>query len=251
MTIHFSYQPKHQLKNLATCIWVGKQPVLGVVGAHHAALFTELIVHFGDRFEMEGQHIVTSKDEEATIILSGLKTRPFTTNVSGRYAAIGMMFQPFCYGWLFNGLQSAMVRQQLVQLCDNLLNDTDTYDFAKVEDELMRLFSPMKDNMLMDKFEAFASWATEGRTRLGSFELQLAVTPKTFIQQFKQQHCITPTEYIKLKQVNRALFLLKERNMSLTHVALDCGFYDQAHFTRVFKAIQAAPPEILYELRKR
>jgi AraC-like DNA-binding protein len=50
----------------------------------------------------------------------------------------------------------------------------------------------------------------------------------------KYFHC-TLGEYLRKMKINRALSLLINRNLSLTEVALLCGFSDQSHFIRCFK----------------
>jgi AraC-like DNA-binding protein len=52
---------------------------------------------------------------------------------------------------------------------------------------------------------------------------------------------VTPAEYVQLRRFDRALPLLR-RSQSLTEVALDAGYYDQAHFCRDFKEISGLTP---------
>ncbi len=46
----------------------------------------------------------------------------------------------------------------------------------------------------------------------------------------------TPGEYVRKRQVEQARRDLERSESSLSRIAFDCGFADQAHFTRVFRA---------------
>jgi AraC family transcriptional regulator len=49
-------------------------------------------------------------------------------------------------------------------------------------------------------------------------------------------------DYIRTIKVQRALSMLAASNLSLTDIAYDCGFADQSHFIRCFKAVNQLKP---------
>jgi transcriptional regulator GlxA family with amidase domain len=51
----------------------------------------------------------------------------------------------------------------------------------------------------------------------------------------------SPYRYSLLRRLDRALALLR-RGRPVADVALDTGFADQAHLTRMFKAAHGVPP---------
>jgi len=57
----------------------------------------------------------------------------------------------------------------------------------------------------------------------------------------KYFHC-TLGEYIRKLKVEKALSLLAQKNKSLTDITYECGFADQSHFTRCFKAVNDIKP---------
>ncbi len=57
----------------------------------------------------------------------------------------------------------------------------------------------------------------------------------------KHFHC-TLGNYIRSIKIQRALALLPDKNLSLTDIALACGFADQSHFIRCFKATNNITP---------
>lgn len=72
----------------------------------------------------------------------------------------------------------------------------------------------------------------------------LDLSPFHFCREFKKSVGLTPHKYIMQQRVEMAKILLKkERNLPLAEVALDCGFYNQSHFGRVFKSYVGTTPK--------
>lgn len=57
----------------------------------------------------------------------------------------------------------------------------------------------------------------------------------TYIRYFKECFNRTPTEYIQNYRLKQSKSMLKHTDDSLTSIANNCGFYDDAHFCRLFK----------------
>lgn len=54
---------------------------------------------------------------------------------------------------------------------------------------------------------------------------------------------MTPKKYVQLSLVNAAVAqIAAQPEMPLTEVAYDQGFYDQAHFIRIFKSFTGITP---------
>ena len=61
------------------------------------------------------------------------------------------------------------------------------------------------------------------------------------LRAFRQEVGVTPHAFVTGRRVARAKRLLAGED-ALTTVALDCGFYDQSHFSRTFKAWTGVTP---------
>lgn len=59
---------------------------------------------------------------------------------------------------------------------------------------------------------------------------------------FKRMYHTTPIQYINTLRVYQAEELLRSTDMSITQIALECGFNDSNYFTRVFRAINGMTP---------
>ncbi|TWW01904.1 helix-turn-helix domain-containing protein [Chitinophaga pinensis] len=53
---------------------------------------------------------------------------------------------------------------------------------------------------------------------------------------------ITPRRFFNIRRFNKSLTLVRKAQESLTSIAYECGYYDQAHFIREFKAFSGVTP---------
>jgi len=63
-----------------------------------------------------------------------------------------------------------------------------------------------------------------------------------FIRTFRATFGETPHRYLQRRRVERAMFLLRETNLSVTEICLDVGFNSLGTFSRVFTEIVGDPP---------
>jgi AraC family transcriptional regulator len=63
-----------------------------------------------------------------------------------------------------------------------------------------------------------------------------------FVRAFKQTTGLPPHRWLLLHRVRRAKELLKRSRMPINQIALECGFADQSHLTRVFTRLFAISP---------
>jgi len=63
-----------------------------------------------------------------------------------------------------------------------------------------------------------------------------------FGRRFKASFGMSPRDYLIRARVERAKTLMRDRNTPLSQVALDCGFCDQAHMCRLFRAVVGNTP---------
>ena len=70
----------------------------------------------------------------------------------------------------------------------------------------------------------------------------LNLHPTSFCRAFKQSTGLPPHRYLLVHRINRAKDMLKDRNVTLTQIALDCGFAGSSHFSAVFSRIVGVPP---------
>lgn len=72
---------------------------------------------------------------------------------------------------------------------------------------------------------------------------RMGLSPKRFIQLFTQQVGLTPKVYCRVQRFQRVLQTVQQqRQVDWADVAAACGYYDQAHFIRDFRAFSGLNP---------
>ena len=72
---------------------------------------------------------------------------------------------------------------------------------------------------------------------------RIGLSPKRFIQLFTQQVGLTPKLYCRVQRFQRVLQTVQsQRQVDWADIAAGCGYYDQAHFIRDFRAFSGFNP---------
>ena len=69
-----------------------------------------------------------------------------------------------------------------------------------------------------------------------------ALSPDYFSKLFYQEFGITPARYVTQRRITQASELLRHTQLSIDHIADQCGFTNRFHFSRVFKQLLGQPP---------
>ena len=77
----------------------------------------------------------------------------------------------------------------------------------------------------------------------GGVSEQIGLSPKRFIQVFRDETGFTPKVFCRIRRFQRALDRMEGRkSVEWANVALDCGYFDQAHFIHDFRAFSGINP---------
>ena len=68
------------------------------------------------------------------------------------------------------------------------------------------------------------------------------VSEAHFIRTFRATFGETPHRYLQRRRVERAMFLLRTSDRSVTEICIDVGFSSLGTFSRVFREIVGEPP---------
>jgi AraC family transcriptional regulator len=74
------------------------------------------------------------------------------------------------------------------------------------------------------------------------------VHPKTISKYFPAYFNCTLGEYRRKIKIEKAISMIRNKNLSLTEIAYECGFYDQSHFTATFKDVTGFRPKEFQKL---
>jgi AraC-like DNA-binding protein len=92
---------------------------------------------------------------------------------------------------------------------------------------------------------ALASFqAGKERRSISEVTAQLGVSPKRFIHLFEEAVGLTPKVFCRVLRFQDVLSLIeKGQPISWADLALDCGYFDQAHFIHDFQAFSGLTPQ--------
>ena len=95
------------------------------------------------------------------------------------------------------------------------------------------------------KSPADVRWAwnrlTGGAARVDELARELGWSRRHFTQRFKNELGLAPKTLARVARFQRARQQLSA-GTPLGRIALDCGYYDQAHMNRDFRALAGRPP---------
>ncbi|MCK7599128.1 helix-turn-helix transcriptional regulator [Microbulbifer sp. CAU 1566] len=114
------------------------------------------------------------------------------------------------------------------------------------------------EQFLLTQERAVASGTDRVRTVLATFSVtsnveQMAeaasTSARTLERQFRKEVGMRPSELLGYRRIKQARAQLSQTRQSVTEVALSCGFYDQAHFSKSFARFVGETPS-RYRQRK-
>jgi AraC-like DNA-binding protein len=84
---------------------------------------------------------------------------------------------------------------------------------------------------------------SRGQLRVSALAAEIGVSGRQLTRQFQRAVGLSPKEFGRISRFLHAVRLLTARkHQSLTEVALDCGFFDQAHFNHEFRELAGMSP---------
>lgn len=246
-------KPREELRDIIQHFYIRKCEGDNSYITHYPSLSHELIFNFGDGIDFSSDHsnnFIASDN----IYIIGIQTKPSYFKISGNHYTIGVVFNPW-------GLYKAFA-QNTSSFTNRVLNAVEVLDIKYLTfiAEYAKIYSPMQvlsniESWLMknnnNKEISIDFFSVLDKYNMSSIEKgviakmsnEINLSQKSFIEKFKLIIGVTPIQYLHIKQINIAINALKKQtSSSLTEISNELGFYDQAHFIRVFKAYCSVTP---------
>lgn len=197
-----------------------------------------------------------SYQKTPAIELWGQLTKPLPVKSEGKNRMLGIRF--YTHGaafflkedlWELNDrvLDARDILGNSVGELHELLLETDSLHqrIALIERFLLtRLFSSERSS---DRMSMVGLITKELQTEtlsedIKSLASRYQLTPRYLQKLFLQYTGVTPKLYHKINRFQRSLTLVTKKEIPLTSVAYDCGYFDQSHFIREFKSFTGITP---------
>lgn len=78
--------------------------------------------------------------------------------------------------------------------------------------------------------------------KLAQMAKQCGLSLSAFERHFKKSFHLTPIQYLNRYRIQQACASLSQSDKPISAIAMDCGFYDQSHFTRSFLRVLHTTP---------
>jgi transcriptional regulator GlxA family with amidase domain len=82
----------------------------------------------------------------------------------------------------------------------------------------------------------------QGDISVTALRTDLSLSERQLERTFRQQTGLTPRQFTRLIRFRQVVHLLHQPTLSLTDVAYQAGYYDQAHFIHDFRAFAGLTP---------
>ena len=212
----------------------------------------ELILNFGDRFL---QHVDGERRRQPRNFIVGQMTGPILISASGVVRLLGIRFQPGGTRPFLDlpaheitdrvvelGCLSRRFERSLLRACepavslDQKIAAVDAFLASRLED------CKFDSNLL-----ALAASVIDGRGLVSVDQLasHAGVSSRQLERRFLQEVGLGPkllARIVRFQQVFRAV----ESNPAWAEVAVECGYYDQAHLIRDFNQFAQQTPAVLF-----
>ena len=212
----------------------------------------DLIISLGRPIDLLQMPNSTQRPSAFRALVSGLQDAPAVVRQGGDAFGLHVFIKPLGVRAVL-GVASAEISSLVLNLSDIWGNCT-----ARLLEMLLGADSwPQRFAMLDRAFiselkparpEPEISWAwarlakTRGSVPVQQLAAETGYSRRHFTERFREAVGVAPKLAARVFRFERACRLIADKRASLAHVAVACGYYDQAHLTREWCALAGCSP---------
>ncbi len=221
--------------------------------------YVELIIHLSDWHCDLIYDNIWRQSPDYTII--GLYTKPYEVRFRKLVHVFGIRFKPEGIYNLF-GIPASVFSERYEDMEQVLGIAFREYCARLRESKSGHLKLKLTRDYLMDRLERhnpdlnYINRAAElirrngGLAKIDQLPEKVYISLRQLQREFKEKIGLTPKQYLRIARLNDVHRRLEEgQKVEFTRVAYECGYADQAHFIRDFKAIMGVKPTLFFENR--
>ncbi|MCL2660520.1 MAG: AraC family transcriptional regulator [Acidobacteriaceae bacterium] len=133
---------------------------------------------------------------------------------------------------------TVFINQMMLTVCSHLIerySDNVSSSARTAGSDLTPSATRRAQEMLADNLK--------GNITVGDLARECGITRLHLIGAFKKTTGCTPHQWLQQRRIDQARHLLKNTELSVHDIALQCGFVDQIHLSRVFNVLVQTTPE--------
>ena len=212
------------------------------------------IISFGPAIGVSDPGDAAAPAHRHTSFVAGLHDAPVLTEHAGYQHGIEVRLAPLAARRLF-GVPMQMLANNVVALEDLLGRDADRLVERLYEAPGWAPRFALLDDAIARRLEAArppspgVAWAwerlreTHGALPVATLAGELGWSRRHLAAQFREQVGLPPKLLARILRFDRVIALLRRADPERwAEVAYDCGYYDQAHFNRDFRAFTGSTP---------
>ncbi len=194
--------------------------------------------------------IIKATSSSANIFLCGVMTKSAHFQYHENRNYFGIRFKPGFSSLFF---KYGDIRNQLVQLDENFQKKNQIEDLMQAPIENHSQIEALIFEQLMkkidltefkEKIKIISEYSKVQYGEVNAFANGLNISRRQFSANFKKYFGYDPRYYSKIKKFNAFLKRVSNhRNISLSEIAIDCGFYDQSDLGHTIKEISGLTPK--------
>jgi AraC-like DNA-binding protein len=213
-----------------------------------------LILSFGPAIGVGGPGAAGAPAHSRTSFVAGLHDAPVVTEHAGRQHGIEVRLAPLAAGRLL-GVPMDALANQVVALEDLLGRDAERLVEALYDAPGWAARFALLDEVIAARLQAGrppspgVAWAwgrlgeTHGAVPIGALAAELGWSRRHLGARFREQVGIPPKLLARILRFERVVArLIHAPGERWAEVAYDCGYYDQAHLNRDFRAFAGSTP---------
>ena len=112
---------------------------------------------------------------------------------------------------------------------------------AELSRSFSREFSSLRNRRLEQAREIIHDQFSESLT-IKKVAEKVSLHPVYLARAFRKKYKLTIGKYVRNLRVQKACFEILSSDKTLSQISLECGFFDQSHFSRTFKQIVGQTP---------